>query len=155
GRTWDEASGKDFLELGYEPWQANMHTREIEQAIKSKKPVRGEAPFHGTNGRRIYDYIFSPIIGLDGEVEAVSGITRDVTERKSAEDAAKNPTGHASHLTVNITSSDDAIISQDLQGFITSWNKGAEPNHGYTAQGVLGKHITLLIPPERLDEEDT
>ena len=44
--------------------------------------ARDEVPFNGTNGRRIYDYIFVPVFGADGEVEAVAGTTRDVTERK-------------------------------------------------------------------------
>lgn len=85
GRTWDEAIGRNCLELGYEPWHAAMHDREIEQAVATKQPVRGEVPFTGTNGRRIYDYIFVPVIGADGKVEAVAGTTRDVTERKEAE----------------------------------------------------------------------
>jgi len=85
GRTWDEAIGRNCLELGYEPWHAAMHDREIELAVATKQPVRGEVPFTGTNGRRVYDYIFVPVIGADGNVEAVAGTTRDVTERKEAE----------------------------------------------------------------------
>jgi PAS domain-containing protein len=49
--------------------------------------------------------------------------------------------------------SDDAIISKDLNGIITSWNKGAERIFGYTAEGAIGKPITILIPPDRLVEE--
>lgn len=86
GRSWDEAIGKTCLELGYEPWHAEMHDREIEQVISSKQPIRGEVPFNGTNGRRIYEYIFTPVIGLDGQVEAIAGTTRDVTERRQTED---------------------------------------------------------------------
>ena len=81
GKTWDEAIGKNCLELGYEPWHAAMHDREIEQVVATGKPVRGEVPFTGTFGRRIYDYIFVPVVGPDGKVEAVAGTTRDVTER--------------------------------------------------------------------------
>jgi PAS domain S-box-containing protein len=49
--------------------------------------------------------------------------------------------------------SDDAIISKDLNGIITSWNKGAERIFGYIAEEVIGKPITILIPPDRRDEE--
>ena len=85
GRTWDEAIGKNCLELGYEPWHAAMHDREIEQVIATRQPVRGEVPFNGAFGRRYYDYLLVPVIGASGEVEAVAGTTRDVTERKQLE----------------------------------------------------------------------
>ncbi|HEY9422376.1 MAG TPA: PAS domain S-box protein, partial [Thermoanaerobaculia bacterium] len=89
GLTWDEASGKTLLELGYEPWHAEMHNREIEQVKATKETVRGEVPFAGTFGRRIYEYIFVPVIGEDGEIEAVAGTTRDVTVRKQTEEALR------------------------------------------------------------------
>jgi len=85
GRTWDEAIGRNCLELGYEPWHAALHDREIEQVIATRQPVRGEVPFNGAFGRRYYDYLLVPVIGASGEVEAVAGTTRDVTERKQLE----------------------------------------------------------------------
>ena len=87
GRTREEALGRNCLELGYEPWHAEMHDREIEQVVATRRPIRGEVPFTGTGGRRIYDYIFVPVLGPGGEVVAVAGTTRDVTERKEAEQA--------------------------------------------------------------------
>ena len=86
GRGYEGAIGKTFLEIGYEPWHASMHEREIDQVRVTRKPIRGEVPFNGTNGRRQYEYIFVPVVGADGEVEAVAGTTRDVTERKEAEE---------------------------------------------------------------------
>ena len=53
GRTWEEAIGKNCLELGYEPWHAAMHDREIDQIIATRQPVRGEVPFNGAFGRRV------------------------------------------------------------------------------------------------------
>jgi len=85
GKTWDEAIGRNCLELGYEPWHAAMHDREIEQVVATRQPVRGEVPFNGSFGRRYYDYLLVPVIGASGEVEAVAGTTRDVTERKQLE----------------------------------------------------------------------
>ena len=88
GKSWDDAIGKGLLENGYERWHAEMHENEIDQIIINKKPIRGEVSFpHATLGRRIYDYILIPVFNDQGEVEAVAGTTRDVTERKEWEDS--------------------------------------------------------------------
>ena len=91
GKTWEAAIGKGLLENGYEQWHAEMHEREIDQIRITKQPVRGEVSFpHATLGRRIYDYILTPILNELGEVEAVAGTTRDVTERKQWEESLAN-----------------------------------------------------------------
>jgi PAS domain S-box-containing protein len=88
GRTLEESVGRSLLEIGYEPWHAEMHEREIDQVIATKQSIRGEVPFrHNTLGWRIYDYILVPVLSADGEVEAIAGTTRDITERKRAEEA--------------------------------------------------------------------
>jgi PAS domain S-box-containing protein len=56
-------------------------------------------------------------------------------------------------LAAIIASSDDAIISKDLNGIVRSWNQSAERIFGYTAEEMIGKPITVLFPPDRLDEE--
>lgn len=146
GRSWDEAIGKTCLELGYEPRHAALHDREIDQVIATKQPIKGEVPFTGTQGRRIYEYIFVPVFGRNGEVEAVAGTTRDITERAEAE-------ATRAHLAALVNASSDAIVGKTLGGMITAWNAGAERLFGYTVEEAIGQPIYLIIPPERRQEE--
>ena len=108
GRTWEDAIGKNCLELGYPPWHAEMHDREIEHVIATKNPIRGEVPFTGTDGRRIYDYIFVPVLSPSGEVEAIAGTTRDITERTQAQDAIRHS---EERLRAFLTASADVIYT--------------------------------------------
>src|ERR1700722_11702838 len=56
-------------------------------------------------------------------------------------------------LAAIVASSDDAIVSKDLNGIVRSWNESAERMFGYTAEEMIGNPITILFPPDRLDEE--
>lgn len=73
-------------------------------------------------------------------------ITRDVTYTKRAHEAMER-------LAAIVQSSDDAIVSKDLNGIIKSWNQGAERIFGYTAEEIIGKSVTTLMPPDRIEEE--
>ena len=73
-------------------------------------------------------------------------VFRDVTERKRAEEAQ-------ARLAAIVESSDDAIISKTLDGSIRSWNAGAERLFGHKSSEAVGQSITLIIPPDRLEEE--
>src|SRR5580692_7090609 len=68
GKPREEAIGRTCLELGYEPWHAAMHDREIDLIVATKKPIRGEVPFTGPLGHGHYDYLLVPVFGADGEV---------------------------------------------------------------------------------------
>ncbi len=73
----------------------------------------------------------------------------------SDEDPGRNTRGYDSlaYLAAIVDSSDDAIISMTLDGIITSWNAGATKTYGYSAAEAMGKPMTILIPPDRLNEE--
>ena len=72
-------------------------------------------------------------------------ILRDITERKMAE-------RERAHLAAIVESSGEAVIGKTLDGTITSWNAGAERTYGYSAQEVIGKNISLLVPPGHTDD---
>jgi PAS domain S-box-containing protein len=88
----------------------------------------------------------SPIVDLKGNIIGASKIARDISDRQRADQKQ-------GILAAIVNTSDDAIISKKLTGIITSWNKSAEKMFGYTEEDVIGKHISLIIPTERLSEE--
>ena len=85
----DDVRGKHWTELGYEQWHADLHDRELDQVIATRAPLRGVIPFAGTNGRRTYEYIFAPVLDAAGDVVAVAGTTRDITDREAGEIALR------------------------------------------------------------------
>lgn len=88
----------------------------------------------------------APICDSFGAMLGAVLVFRDVTERKQAEETR-------ARLAAIVESSDDAIVSKTLDGTIRSWNAGAERLFGHSAAETIGKSITLIIPPDRLDEE--
>ncbi|KRD12732.1 PAS domain-containing sensor histidine kinase [Flavobacterium sp. Root901] len=87
GKSAEDAIGKGLRENGYEEWHAVMHEKEIDEVVASKKSIRGTVSFpHAELGKRVYDYIFAPVLNEKGEVEAIAGTTRDITEIKLAEE---------------------------------------------------------------------
>ncbi len=80
-------------------------------------------------------------------------VNRDVTEHRRIQQALSESEQRLRFLASIVESSDDAIVSKNLDGIITSWNNGAERVFGYTAEEAVGRPITIVIPQERHGEE--
>ncbi len=93
-----------------------------------------------------WDVAVTPIVDADGKPERLLVVSRDATERRKLEET------HA-RLAAVVEFSDDAIVSKTLESIVTTWNKGAERMFGYTAAEMIGKPVTILIPPDCMDEE--
>ncbi|MEO6018591.1 MAG: ATP-binding protein [Polaromonas sp.] len=115
-KTWGvtDVRGKKWMDLGYEQWHADMHDRELDEVINTRAPIRGEIPFTGTQGTRVYDYIFAPVLDAMGEVVAVAGTTRDITDRQQAEQSIRE---QAARLAESDRAKDEflATLSHELR----------------------------------------
>jgi len=117
-------------------------------ALKEGRPIRGaEAAAERPDGTRVPFLAYpTPLRDGSGALTGAVNTLIDITERKRSEEFEKR-------LALIVKSSDDAILSADLDGIICTWNPGAERLFGYVAEEVIGKPVTFDIPVDRHDEE--
>jgi len=88
-KSFAEVIGKNFFELDYPTDLAARLQQQIQQVIATRQPLKDETPYTSAFGTRAYEYIFVPLFATDGAVEAVAGTTRDISDRKQAEEALR------------------------------------------------------------------
>ena len=127
--------------------------------LKEGRPVRDVEAFAERPDGTLIPFVPYPTPMFDGSGALTGAVNMlvDLTERKQA---AERETGHlrqaeqaAQRLASIVESSEDAIVSKNLDGVIATWNKGAERLFGYTSDEVVGKSVTILIPADHRNEE--
>jgi PAS domain S-box-containing protein len=148
-RSWLNFTGRSLpQELG-NGWSDGIHPDDQQRcldiyysSIKSQFPFKIEYRLRRADG--IFRWVLShgePRFSAQGELRGYIGSCVDIHEQKGSVETRSN-------LAAIVQSSDDAIVTKDLNGIIRSWNASAERIFGYTEEEVLGKPITILIPPE-------
>lgn len=156
--SWNKAATEIF---GYTEKEAIGRSISIiipEESLDEEELIlenirRGEKIDHFETIRRAKDgteklvsLTISPVRNKHGKIIGVSKIVQDISAKAIHEE-------RRSRLAAIVTSSDDAIISKTLDGIITTWNQAATRMFGYTEEEAIGKHISLIIPKDRMDEE--
>jgi PAS domain S-box-containing protein len=126
-------------------------------ALREKRPIRGmEAVAERPDGTRVPFIPYpSPLFDASGALVGAVNTLVDITERYETEQRIRESEARYRGIAAIVESSEDAVLTKDLNGVITSWNHGATRLFGYAAEEVIGKPITILIPAERHDEEPT
>ncbi|HEX4750099.1 MAG TPA: PAS domain S-box protein [Bryobacteraceae bacterium] len=137
--------GKTDMSL-FEPAVAEYVTATDRQVLETQQPLTVQEEIRYRDGSsRTYLTVKFPIEDSRGAISGVGGIAADVTEHKKLESTS-------THVAAIVESSDDAIISKDLNGIVTSWNKSAERIFGYSAEEMVGKPIATLAAPDLISE---
>jgi len=147
-----EAVGKNFFELNYPSELAERLQRQIKEVIKTAAPLRDETPYTSVIGTRAYEYIFVPVTAADGTVVAVAGSTRDITERKQAEEALRES---ARQLTEADRRKDEflATLAHELRNPLAPLRNGLQimrlahdnPKSVELARNMMDRQLTQMV----------
>ena len=150
GYTQAYALGRPVAELIIPPRLRESHQvglrRYLETGEASVIGRRIQMPALRADGSEIPVEFSIAVTRRRGRPPFFTAYLRDISDRQRSERAT-------AHLAAIVASSDDAIVSKNLQGLVTSWNRAAERLFGYRADEMIGRPVTLIIPADRQDEE--
>ncbi|MGB8827598.1 MAG: PAS domain S-box protein [Pseudolabrys sp.] len=121
---------------------------EVLPAVRDTEFWEGELKFQNFQTGQLIPVLYNifPVRDSTGAITAYGTVTRNLIESKSAEQRLRS-------LASIVESTDDAIVSKNLDGIIANWNRGAERIFGYTSEEAIGQPITMVIPADRQSEE--
>ncbi len=156
GLTSEEVTGKSFFDLHYPDELAVRLQRQIQEVYNTGRRLTDE--MHYTDPAGVagdYEYVLSPVIGMDGTVELVAGATRNITVRKDAEMDLAQMEGKYRGL---LEAAPDGMVVVDERGKIVLLNAQAEKQFAYSRDELLGQDVKNIIPEgfaERLIADET
>jgi PAS domain S-box-containing protein len=156
GYTREQVLGRPFWDT---PWWRGSEEMKAKIRVATEQAASGhvfreELRYWVADGsERIVDFAMHPIRDRLDTISFLHPTGIDITERKRIEAELHEREQRLRFLASIVESSDDAIVSKDLNGIIMSWNRGAERVFGYTAEEAIGQPITIVIPQDRHDEE--
>ena len=136
----------DYIERPIGEFLAPEQVERLEPALR--RALAGEQlelEYPGEDGHH-YVVDVAPYCESGQEISGAFTVWRDVTVRRERERERRR-------LATIVEESHDGILVKDLQGMILEWNRGAERMYGYTAEEVIGRHVSLLVPEERQGED--
>ena len=147
GVTPAETEQRIFFELGNGQWDIPRLRTLLGEIVPQDSVMEGFEVEHDfeSMGRRTMLLNARRLLSTTGQTPQVLLAIEDISERRRAEETRRE-------LGAIVESSADAIVSYSLDGVITSWNRGAERLYGYSAEEIIGRPVTVIIPPDRQDE---
>ena len=142
----EEWVGRNLSELGFPAHVVSMLEGHLSRVLASGQALQSEMMLIDPDGiERHYEYIFTPVFNDSGVVQAVTGTSREITERRKAEERFLL-------LSAVIEGARDfGIFMLDPDGHILTWNEGAQRIKGYSEAEIVGRHFSCFYLPEAVD----